>query len=294
MYLVKSDFRKQIQLDNLNQIIGDDNALLTAVMLVAQQECVENLVQKYDTDKEFTDTNTYSYTTAYKAGSRVILDASTYSAASTYALNDLVVYSGDVYRCTTAITVAEAWNAGKWSKIGAQYAIYYGKYPAEKFDYKKKYYKDDTVYYGDRVYTCLITTPDMPHSELIQYRTEANIPLPNIFPDNPTYGSQYWSPAGSAYSISAGVLPTDTTKWVAADNRDQRLVMVMIDLALFHIHSRLAPRNVPQLRIDRYLAAVEWLKAARDGAITVAMPVKQPQQGSRVRYGGNIKNINSY
>lgn len=41
----------------------------------------------------------------------------TYSATKTYALNDLVVYNGVIYKCITAITVAEAWTIAKWEAI---------------------------------------------------------------------------------------------------------------------------------------------------------------------------------
>ena len=41
----------------------------------------------------------------------------TYSATATYALNALVIYNNRLYKCTTAITVAEAWNAAHWTAV---------------------------------------------------------------------------------------------------------------------------------------------------------------------------------
>jgi hypothetical protein len=41
--------------------------------------------------------------------------APTYSASSTYAVGDTVIYSNTLYRCTTAITTAEAWTAAHWT-----------------------------------------------------------------------------------------------------------------------------------------------------------------------------------
>ena len=38
----------------------------------------------------------------------------TYSASSTYALGAYTLYQGNLYRCITAITVGEAFNATKW------------------------------------------------------------------------------------------------------------------------------------------------------------------------------------
>lgn len=46
--------------------------------------------------------------------------ASVYSATKTYAVGDYAYYNGTLYRCTTAITTAEAWTSGHWTaaKIG--------------------------------------------------------------------------------------------------------------------------------------------------------------------------------
>ena len=43
--------------------------------------------------------------------------ASAYSAAKTYKVGDYVLYNSNLYRCTTAITTAEAWTAAHWTQI---------------------------------------------------------------------------------------------------------------------------------------------------------------------------------
>lgn len=47
--------------------------------------------------------------------------AADYSATKTYAVGDYVFYNGVLYRCTTAITAAEAWTSGHWAS--AQLAV---------------------------------------------------------------------------------------------------------------------------------------------------------------------------
>lgn len=294
MYLIKNDYRKQIQDVNLNQIISSDDTILSSAQLTAQSECLSYLRQKYDTSKEFTDTKIWSYSTAYVPHDRVYLDADAYSPTSTYALNALTLFGGNVYRCTTAVTVAETFTLSKWSLIGPQYTIYYAVYPAPLFNYKKIYAVGDIVYYGDRKYTCRQATTLPTHSAQIQYGTIAALPQGNVFPDDPVYGAKYWTPFVSAYTVPAGTALSNTTYWTKADNRDQQMVTYLIDITLFHIHSRIAPRNVPQLRIDRYTQAVQWLTAAAQGAITAALPLLQPDQGNRIRFGGNVKNQNRY
>lgn len=294
MYLIKNDYKKQIQDVNLNQIISSDDTLLETAQLTAQAECLSYLRQRYDTSVEFSDTNAWSYVTAYAAHDRVYLNADAYSPTSTYALNAITLQGGNVYRCTTAITVAEVFNVAKWTLLGPQYTIYYAAYPKPLFNYKKVYAVGDQVYYGDRTYTCKIASTLPSHAAALQAGVYSNVPQGNVFPNDPVYGTRYWTPAGSAYSIAAGTALSDTTKWTKADNRDQQMVTYMIDITLYHLHARIAPRNVPQLRIDRYTHAIQWLTAAGQGAITAALPLLQPDQGNRVRWGGNVKNQNSY
>lgn len=43
------------------------------------------------------------------------IDASLYDATATYEVNEYVIYDKKLYRCTTAISVAEEWNALHWT-----------------------------------------------------------------------------------------------------------------------------------------------------------------------------------
>ena len=52
-------------------------------------------------------------------GASVETPISDYSDAKTYALGNQVVYDNKLWKCTTAVTVAEAWNAGKWTELSA-------------------------------------------------------------------------------------------------------------------------------------------------------------------------------
>jgi hypothetical protein len=290
-YLILSDYKKQIQTDNLNQVIGNDLAVLHTAELQAIEEAFGYLSQKYDTSMEFTSTDVWAAGVTYKAAARVYLDAAAYNAASTYNVGALALYGGKVYRCITQITVPEAWNAAKWSALGDQYDIFYATYPKPVFDYMALYRVGDQVFWKDKVYTCQRASID--YGDNIQFRVIENIPYPNVFPDDPLNGVIYWG-VGTAYSIPAGTLPTDAAKWTAGDNRTQSVLMTVIDICLYHVHSRISPRNIPDLRRDRYMNAVDMLRAFARGEMTAKLPVIQPKRGARIRYGGNIKNVNSY
>ena len=47
----------------------------------------------------------------------IVTGCAVYSASSTYAVGDRVRYGNYVYECTTAITVAESWNAEHWKIV---------------------------------------------------------------------------------------------------------------------------------------------------------------------------------
>lgn len=51
--------------------------------------------------------------------------------------------------------------------------------------------------------------------------------------------------------------------------RNQLVLMMAIDIAIYHIFSIHNPRNMSQIRTDRYERAVEWLEGVRKGDITV-------------------------
>lgn len=289
-YLIFADYKKQVQTDNLLQVIGNDLTVLKTAELQAIEEAYGYLSQKYDTSKEFTNTQQYSQSAAYYAGDRIYLDATAYSATSTYSLNDLCLYNGVVYVCVTAITVAEAFNVNKWIALGNQYDIFNAQYPKPLFNYKSAYKIGDQVFWGNRIYTAKRASSS--YGDDIEFRLYENIPIQNIFPDDPINGVTYWG-AGTAYSVT-NTLPIITTAWAAADNRTQSILMVVIDVTLFHVHSRISPRNIPDLRKDRYSNAIQMLQAFARGEMTAKLPVLQPKQGVRIRYGGAIKNQNSY
>lgn len=78
----------------------------------------------------------------------------------------------------------------------------------------------------------------------------------------------------TAPNAVVGVPATGTTAAVAAkpDQRNRQVVMYLVDMALYHLHSRQNPRNVPQIRQDRYDHAISWLRMARKGELSVGLP----------------------
>lgn len=68
------------------------------------------------------------------------------------------------------------------------------------------------------------------------------------------------------------------------DERNQLVLMMAIDIALYHLHSMHNPQNMSQIRVDRYERAVEWLKQVAARKISIdgapALPDEELQKNS--------------
>lgn len=295
-YLILNDFKKLIQQENLSQIIGSDYSILDSLALSAVQTATSYLTQKYITAQEFQDTQKWDSTVVYKAANRVYLDAPAYNAAGTYILGALTLQAGNVYKCTTAITVAEAFNPAHWGLLGVQYALFYAKYPNPLFTLTNNYNIGDLVFWGTSSWRCLRATDHGSHEGALQSVYSQQIPFNNIFPD--AIGQTQWTAiAPIPYTIPATTDILNTTYWAPGDNRNQELLNYTIDIALYRVHKRIAPRNIPDLRVKAYDDAIKWLKdagAVNNSGITADLPRIQPKSGARIRWGGDVRKQNNY
>jgi phage gp36-like protein len=298
-YLTPGDYRKTIQADNLQQVIGSLQTVLSDAEDTAIEEVQSYLVQKYIISQEFQDTPAWSKTNTYKVFNRVYLDAPIFSATTIYVTGDLVSYlptgSKDVgiYK-SKAGSAAHAFNAAEWDFKAYQYAIYNAKAPKPVFNYTTIYKVGDQVFWHDKVYTCKIPSTPTTQATALQYGQYNNVPFGNVFPDDVVNGLQYWG-AGVAYSIAINADIFDATKWEARDNRSKQVVWCCVVLALYYSHARISPRNIPDIRVKDYDDAIKKLKRFAEGDTTnVALPLIQPKSGGRIRWGGNVKHNNSY
>lgn len=311
-FVFPGDYIAQIQSDTLNQSTGYNPSILDTLQASSVSECISYLKQKYDISKAFNDTVKHVPSNTYKAGNTVYLDASAYDATKTYTVNSQCLQAGNIYSCSTAITIPEAFNINHWSLLGVQYNLYYALIPHPIFDYKNVYKVGDLVFWNDKTYACKLKTQILDHEALLQVGISGANPIVNIFPDDSEKGIQYWG-MGVDYAIPSNTQITNTAYWTKGDNRDQKLVEVCVNIILYKAHQRIAPRNIPEIRIINYrgeqqdreirgqrvlyptYCALGWLQAASIGNdITPDLPLLQPSQGKRILFGGRQKNINSY
>jgi len=71
----------------------------------------------------------------------------------------------------------------------------------------------------------------------------------------------YWTPM-------IGVVNTDTDFWIEEDNRYPMFIEIAMDLALYNLHARINPRNIPDLRIERNREGLNQLDAWASGTDT--------------------------
>lgn len=291
-YLITNDYYTFIQSTQLTALIQNNVTRLLKSESTAIEEAQSYLKQKFDVLSEFTDTSVWVNTKTYNANDRIVIDFPAWATGVSYSIGDTVINSGTGYRCKTANNDA-TFTANKWDSFGPQYSLYYAQLPVSLFTIDGNYNKGDQVYWKGKKYTCVIATQSLDQDSAIQYYQYKNIPSKNVFPDDNVYGKQFWG-TGITYSVPAGTLPTNATYWTLGDNRSQQMVMMTIDMTLYHLHKAIAPMNIPDIRVKAYDDAISWLKKAAKGEITPNLTALQPRQGSRIRYGGNVKNINSY
>jgi len=77
------------------------------------------------------------------------------------------------------------------------------------------------------------------------------------------------------------------------NERNRLIVMYLCDIALYHLHSVISPDMVPELRENRYKAAIQWCKDVNKGAISPPnlplVDVTAPTTTNSFVTGGNDK-----
>jgi hypothetical protein len=307
-YLIQSDFKKLIQNINLSQVIGGDFSLLDSAMIDSEETAREYLSAKFLVDNELSSTDQYDPNFSYSPDQRVYLDANLYDPSLLYAINTLTLFNGSVYICNTPIIIPEAFNPGHWTVLGLEFDLFYVPKPKPLFNIATLYTTGTEVYWNGKTYTCQIASLQIDHTIAIQLQYYSNIPQKNIFPDDVNNGIKYWG-VGVNASLPTNSLPVG---WTKGDNRNRSLVRHCVAIALYIIHFRISPQNIPKHIEKMYMGkeedriatrdgciypdycALGWLQSASRGQITTSLPVIQPASGGRIRWGSKIRNQNGY
>ncbi len=81
----------------------------------------------------------------------------------------------------------------------------------------------------------------------------------------------------------------------SGDDRNQLLLMMVIDMAVYHIFCIHNPQKLSQVRKDRYERAIEWLRAVADENISIdgapLLPEEDRRHSSAFRIASNPKRV---
>lgn len=76
-----------------------------------------------------------------------------------------------------------------------------------------------------------------------------------------------------------------------SSERNRLIVLYLVDITLYHIFSNISPDMIPELRKERYKAAIQWCKDVAKGTLSPILPLKEitPETVESFKYGGNNK-----
>lgn len=272
-FLVQKDYERIITVDDLNQVFdnGSDATYTIQQRIIdtepgAQEEICGYLKQRYDVGEVFTDTSVFNIGTTYYGNSRVQYTEGAFLATVMYTAGQRVSYEGSVYESVSG-SAAHAFVPAEWNFVCFDFQLFYALLPHPAYAFTLTYNTGDTVFYKNNVYTSKVS---------------GNRELPT--------NTQAWTLV-SSYSF-IGVLPTDTSKWIMGDNRNALLVQKMVDIVLYHAHATINKRNIPELRITRYMgdkenSAIAWLTRIASGALSVNLPELAPTDSELALRWGN-------
>ena len=336
-FLKFKDYAGQIQKEDLFQILGDKNATTWTdlcpatqnILLNAEAEAIEEISSylrlRYITDEIFAPTTDFDINATYFAKNLVLYTEPAFVTTNTYVLDDRFSYKGYIYKQINPVPTTGSLDPAtdaSYERITENNSYYYANLPIQEFNYKTTYPKDALVWYQDNIYKSKQKVSgqnpaDSQNLEIrygipsvqnyIGYFSVPNMlnynPLPNINVDYWELYNGYVNPnfTGTTYYFT-GKLPTDTAYWTKGDNRNPQIKMYLIDIMLYHLCSRINPRNIPELRNIRYDGAspsqiggaIGWLKSIEKGKVNLNSPEIVPTTGRSIVWGSYHKRSNFF
>jgi len=101
-------------------------------------------------------------------------------------------------------------------------------------------------------------------------------------------------------ATNANDLLTDETKFKKGDTRPALIKRHVINIALYELHSRINPRNIPEFRIQRRDDSIEWLKMVQNPRNNISadflLPIRDfgEQKGNDISWNSRQKNTHQY
>jgi hypothetical protein len=323
-FLRKKDYYSLIDSTSIDVITTATDSLLKERELAAQEEISSYIRHRYDVSKIFKDVLTYSFTTQYYINDLVAWTESVYVPATAYTAGQRVSYGGNIYSCIT--TATGVWDVSKWTLLAVNDTLYYcavncvGRLPSAAFSFTTNAYTtnyDDikgwdklsqtTIYLkrnNDEIsiyFSAADRSANINKVGYCEYKQEGmdfpvNVPvIPGYDDDNILSGFISiigYIPDLTEWSVIA------SNCWIEGDNRNPMILQLMVDVVLYHILSRIQPRNIPDLRKERYdgndpnqnSGAIGYLKRIQKGDVQLDVPLHyDTERGQAFSWGSEEK-----
>ena len=307
-FLQDSDYEQAIQIDNLNQVIENNYKLLLNIEKSAILEMEGYLTIRYDTDRCFNPIQSFSTASQYKANDIVNYTEPDFITYSFYNPNDRVNFNGVIYQQVSATGSTGSPGDGNWianwQVITDNGQLFYVKYPFKEWNENVSYKTGDSVFMEDFVYMAgmnnINVIPGNEQENVNGNVTIGNAPTGTMFNE---YKPYYWNLVGTQSYTIENYYPDNTNYWIQGDNRNSQIVMYLLDIIIYHLHCRINPRNIPDLKAIRYDGAspeqkggaIGWLKRCADGGVLLKIREKVPFVGSSIIWGSEYyRNNNQY
>ncbi len=304
--------------------------LLQNIEQIGEEEICSYIRNRYIVDEIFAPTQFYNSSTTYFGKNLIIYTEPRFNTGTTYNLNDRFNYCEKIYQCVVSggtSGVTPSYSASTpYQYITDNKSMYYAKLPIPEYSVSTNYTKGSLVWYQDNIYQSTQNIRGVNPAQSMNLELRYGIPSVQgnlgVYPEFldmvtqstppviPTVSTQYWSlyngPVSSWFTGTTyyftGITPTNTTYWTRGDNRNPMIKMYLIDIILYHLHSRINPRNIPLLREIRYFGNVEnqnggaigWLKNIEKGKINLNCPEIEPVSGNSIRFGSMPKKSNYF
>jgi hypothetical protein len=317
MWLTAKDYLYLIQDTDLDVVNDDFDTEWSQAEKDAIDEAKGYMAHRYDVDKIFKDTLTFSYGTQYYAGDLVYWSETAFSQSVTYAEDDRVSYLGNIYSADGAIPSGSPFNAAEWTLKGENGKVWHSvipsinQLPSETISFTANNYTDnhDKIKGWDKsTYSTLYFVRNNDYIEIYKSsadRTAKSGSIGRFFYDEyalqPPVNIDIQKGSDDVLSgyVTLKNYVADGTEWditvsgywIREDIRNAKLLSVVIDLALYNVLTNGVPRNIPEIRLMRRDSAIIWLKDVRYGRVTLTdTPIyNNKDKGQTIRYGSNKK-----
>ena len=309
----------------ISQTTAQNPAIIIDENQLDVQEKVATMIRhRYDDRKIFKQIIPFVLSDTYQVGDLIEYSEPAHDPLITYAINVRRSFSqtinnvldDSIFQSNIAIGTPEAFDPTKWDRITENASLYFaekpttGNLPDTAFSFTINNFtgNHDQIRGWDKTRTIFLERLD-PFIRIYYSAADRTNKVNSIgivdfdfqqeeFPTNIPIERGDDSENSIAGDLSIiGFIP-DGTEWdvvasnffTKGDNRDRVIKRIVLAIAIFELHKLISPRNIPDMRIDANIAAMEMLKKISSGKITADLPIfHDKERGQSITFDSNPK-----